>query len=334
MAAIDPSVRTATEPSHHTENGAGGPEAAALGGLEGTDIEPILRSMAAKLGADAALLTVHDGRSGEPKVYADSGQALGSTVLEDISGHARDALARGEPVARRLHSTPRDGNGADAEGEVDEVVIAPVRAASGTTGALSLGWIESPAKQRQLVLKGTLSYAALIGLWLDDPPSFVGLVQAFYKDGLTGCLTFAALVEALEQELRRSQRTGQPLSCLFIDLDGFKEVNDSDGHLMGNRVLTAVGEGILSRARSTDIVARYGGDEFVVVLPDTGALGAGLLADSLRATISESIAAVLGRPVEASVGVTEGVPGMTAPELLERADQALDQARRRRGIHR
>lgn len=231
---------------------------------EGTDINSIVRFMAARLSADSALLTVDDDRPGEPSVLVASGQPLGATVLEGLAGRGSigQALARGEPVSRRLRTAPAEGKGAGFDAKVDEVLIAPVRAPSGISGALSLDWVEPLEEQQEVVLRALVSYAALIGLWLDDPPSLIGLLRAAYKDGLTGCLTLPALITQLEQEVRRAQRTGGPLSCLFVDLDRFKDVNDAGGHLAGNRVLAAIAQGMVGRVRETDIVARYGGDEF------------------------------------------------------------------------
>jgi diguanylate cyclase (GGDEF)-like protein len=123
--------------------------------------------------------------------------------------------------------------------------------------------------------------------------------------------------------MKRSARTRQPLSCLFVDLDGFERVNDTEGPLAGDRVLSAVAEAIRERVRSTDSVARFGGDEFVVLLPDTSTLEAGLVADALLDPIADATQA----SVTASVGVAELQAGMTPTELLDRADASRRQRR-------
>ena len=93
-------------------------------------------------------------------------------------------------------------------------------------------------------------------------------------DDLTQLYNSRYLSEVLRREAKRASRSGQPLSLLFIDLDGFKGVNDMHGHLYGSRALVEAAAVIRESARETDIVARFGGDEFAVVLPDTGGEGA------------------------------------------------------------
>jgi diguanylate cyclase (GGDEF)-like protein len=293
------------------------------------ELDSLIRFIALELGADAAMLTVYDGRPGEPHVYATWGLPLGPTVLEGVSGRGSigHALERNKPIARRLDGAEHNGNGNGASAPVAHGLIAPVKSPSGVRGALTIGYVASTRSHRDTALATLASYGAMLGLWIDDSEALVGLLRASHRDGLTGCLTYPALVQQLDDELRRSARTQQPLSCLFIDLDSFKRVNDSDGHLAGNRVLKTVAAAVRGRIRSTDTLARFGGDEFVVLLPDTSTLRAELVAEALAATIAEASAAPDGVPVTASIGVAELQAGMTSAELLERADVSL---RRRR----
>jgi diguanylate cyclase (GGDEF)-like protein len=163
----------------------------------------------------------------------------------------------------------------------------------------------------------------VVGLWLDDSETLVKLLRAASEDGLTGCASYPTLVHQLESEIKRSQRTGQPLSCLFIDVDNFKQVNDREGHLAGNAVLRAVGTTLRERIRETDTVGRFGGDEFVVLLPDTSGLGARQTAHALSEGIRLGSRQVRGGPVGVSIGVSELAAGMTHTELLEHADRSL-----------
>jgi len=146
-------------------------------------------------------------------------------------------------------------------------------------------------------------------------------------DDLTRLYNSRYLNLVLRRETKRASRSGRPLSLLFIDLDGFKAVNDSHGHLSGSRALVEAAAVIRGSARETDVVARFGGDEFALVLPDTGGEGA----FSVGERILERIAAhkFLSREglnirLTASVGVAT-LPDVaaSADELVQAADAAM-----------
>lgn len=112
------------------------------------------------------------------------------------------------------------------------------------------------------------------------------LARTARTDGLTGCVTQTALYAVLEEELQRCARQQLPLSVLLLDLDDFKAVNDTFGHLAGDRVLRAVGQALRTTVRPYDLVARYGGDEFVVLAPGTALPAAGELAERLQTALA------------------------------------------------
>ncbi len=147
-------------------------------------------------------------------------------------------------------------------------------------------------------------------------------------DALTGLATFRVLRERLMHEAARSGRSGEPFAVLFLDLDGFKEVNDRYGHAVGNEVLQQVGHVLRQSVRTTDLAARYGGDEFVMVLVRTDQEGAKRVADALRKAI-EGVGKRLGLPeVSASIGVAAMDPESgESQDLLVAADRALYQAK-------
>ncbi len=150
-------------------------------------------------------------------------------------------------------------------------------------------------------------------------------------DPLTGLNNRHYLAEMLEKECRRAKRYGSPLSCLMVDLDGFKEINDKYGHLEGDSVLRQVAIAVANSVREIDIAARYGGDEFCILAPETGLDGAMQLGERLRFAIA-SMELVAGHhhiTMTASVGVfSPATMNQFRPTtLIEHADNALRKAK-------
>ena len=155
------------------------------------------------------------------------------------------------------------------------------------------------------------------------------------RDPLTGFYNHRFLHERLGEEVVRAQRARQPLSVLMLDLDDFKLVNDTFGHLFGDRVLTWTAELMRSTLRASDVPARYGGDEFAIILPETDADDARDAADRMldafrdRPFVGEQRGPV---PIGASIGVaTFPLDGRTATDLIARRRPGAlpGQARRR-----
>lgn len=148
-------------------------------------------------------------------------------------------------------------------------------------------------------------------------------------DALTGVFTFRVLNERLDEELSRASRTGTSIALLFVDIDKFKPINDTHGHSTGNAILVGIA-GILQRAvRSTDIVCRYGGDEFVLILVNPDRRGAARVAEEIRSHAEEFRVPVPGGEVGVtlSIGVAyhSGITrtNLTREELMAEADAAL-----------
>ena len=153
------------------------------------------------------------------------------------------------------------------------------------------------------------------------------------RDELTGCFNRRHSMELLDKELRRARRSQGVFSVVMFDLDRFKEVNDRFGHLCGDAVLAMVGQRMDVVLRGSDTKCRYGGEEFLVILPDTPLMpGAQKVADMLRLDFIEHPVHWNGETVgiTASFGITDIVPGeLDATAIIGRADAALYQAKQR-----
>ncbi|HSZ14869.1 MAG TPA: GGDEF domain-containing protein [Solirubrobacteraceae bacterium] len=176
------------------------------------------------------------------------------------------------------------------------------------------------------------SEVELAGALVEQAATALALARARAEagtDAVTGCMNHRAMRRRLDEEIGRATRTGGPLSGLLIDLDDFKMVNDRYGHQAGDAMLRAVVHALVGEFRAFDRVARYGGDEFVVILPnaelDSAAAAAARALERLRAIRVHDGA---GIGVSASIGVAQWQAPMSTDDLLEACDGALLRSKR------
>ncbi len=227
-----------------------------------------------------------------------------------------------EPITSRREPPPAPGSG----GPMTHAVGAPVRTPGGAFGALCVEFAATPPDPSTSIWV-VESYARLASLCLHDGDALSALLAAARLDALTGCLNHSAIRGELEREIARSARHRRNLSCCFVDLDRFKLVNDCHGHPEGSRVLAEVAAILRAGVRSGDTVGRYGGDEFIVVLPDTDVDAARTLAERLRSLIRSANLTGGHEPLDASIGVAQWRAGTTVAELVSAADDALRAAK-------
>ena len=158
-----------------------------------------------------------------------------------------------------------------------------------------------------------------------------GLAEQIGTDPLTGCMNRRALESKLKTDWRHAKRRGTHVAVVAIDLDHFKQINDTRGHPVGDIVLQQLAGIMKGTARDTDAVARFGGDEFVILLPDTGWQGALTFAERLRRRVDDFTFGPPGSPmtITISVGVAlaRGTDPISPEELLKEADRALYKAK-------
>ncbi|HKG26982.1 MAG TPA: diguanylate cyclase [Thermomicrobiales bacterium] len=194
-------------------------------------------------------------------------------------------------------------------------------------GMLSLYSRQPDAFSARAVALGQ-DLAAQAALAIERAQLHAALEARARTDGLTGLLNRGATEETLDAELTRARRTGLPLAILLIDLDGFKHVNDRRGHLVGDRVLQEVAGILRTSVRDGDSVGRYGGDEFLVLLPDADEFGARVVADRILA--ATKAARVPADTPESWVSIHLSIgravyphAGSTHEELIATADEAM-----------
>lgn len=158
------------------------------------------------------------------------------------------------------------------------------------------------------------------------------LMDIANRDALTGLANRRRLELELERHVSLSRRTGVPLAVVMMDLDKFKQYNDSAGHLAGDTLLQTVASTLRSRARATDVVVRWGGDEFCILVPGTSADGAMAAAEGFVRAVREAAASLQLADSDVVVGASAGVAcfpgdGEDGTELIARADEALYQVK-------
>jgi diguanylate cyclase (GGDEF)-like protein len=183
----------------------------------------------------------------------------------------------------------------------------------------------TPTRTRVLVMAG-----ALLAISIRNAQLFHELRENSLRDGLTGCFNRTHALDVIDTELRRARRSQHPVSLIMFDIDRFKDINDRYGHLCGDAVLAAVGARMREVLRGSDLKCRYGGEEFLVLLPETPLEGAKRVADTLRRELADMPVTWKGEviAVTASFGVSVALPAeIDSKALIGRADAALYRAK-------
>jgi diguanylate cyclase (GGDEF)-like protein len=265
-------------------------------------------------------------------VAGDGSGPLAGLSFADNPGLVANVVRLGAPLpGRELQAMERIVifDSATAVRGLGALKIFPLRAGEVTVGTLVCGTRRRDGlpdmAQAELGMLALQAAAALVRTRL-----FEQAERLATTDGLTGLMNRRSLGTQLAARVREAQRYRRPLSLLLLDVDHFKKVNDTHGHPAGDAVLRGVAAVARSRARDTDLVARYGGEELAVVLPETDAAGARAIAERLRAAVEGTAHATEqgSLRVTVSIGVaTWPGGGQTPDELVTTADRALYRAK-------
>jgi diguanylate cyclase (GGDEF)-like protein len=291
-----------------------------------TVLQHILGQIETVFGHQVCSVFLVDRTSGKLLLKAQKGYDL------DFLGAARGGMGKDGIVERvaatgKPDYTPdvrREPGRAHASSRVRSEVALPLIVGDEVIGVLAIGSAEIDGFRGEVrsVLEafGTLAALAIARAQRDEELKGLAL-----RDSLTGLANHRGLWEALDREIAHAARLGQSISAILFELDGFKRVNDRYGHLRGDEVLRAVADILKGASRASDIVARFGGDEFVIVFPEMPKTAAVEVAERIRRRVEEL---TLGFPLAASIGVA-GFPedGATTDALLEAADRAMYRAK-------
>ncbi|MEO6205730.1 MAG: sensor domain-containing diguanylate cyclase, partial [Mycobacteriales bacterium] len=206
---------------------------------------------------------------------------------------------------------------------LQSAAFVPVTGPDGPIGAMCLTFAEhhDELPARVVAALGVLAEEAAVAISRADFTA--QLAEQARRDPLTGLVNRRGMEESIETEMRRARRTRAPLTVLMLDLDGLKVFNDTYGHEAGDRLITAASSGWLGRLRPTDVLARYGGDEFVALLPGCD--------EQLAMRVAEGLLQSMPPGGACSVGLAEWNRTETMDSLLARADAALYSGKRAGG---
>ncbi len=244
---------------------------------------------------------------------------------EGLSGIAAES---GEPVL--ANSVEKDNRYVPFDARVRSALSLPLKYRTGLLGVLTLeSYRENNFSPQDMLTLQTLADEFAIAL--HNARAYQMAQEQAVTDSLTGLKTHRYFMETLDAEWRRATRSGQPFSVIMMDLDGFKQVNDRRGHLEGDKVLTVVARLLKARLRQFNVVARYGGDEFAILMPEGPTEQAEILAERLRSSLVPD-PYLSSHGLTASFGIaTFPANGATPEEILRVADAGMYLAKHEKG---
>ena len=291
-------------------------------------LETIVADIAELTGEDLAYLGLVDPEDPETLVIA-AHRGIDDRVFARVhrrpvrTGISGLCVREGRVVMTNDYATHESHNSVSAGSGVRAAIAAPVRQQGEVVGALVLGSRDGEREYGSEEREVLEAFAENASIALTDAAMVDAAFRQAYHDSLTGLANRTALLERLDHALARSERSGAPCAILFLDLDGFKGVNDSLGHAVGDELLRAAAERLSACVRPGDTAARLGGDEFAVLLE-------GLAEDDEAERVAARVLEELRAPfvihetqlaISASIGIATGT--RRSDDLLRNADLAM-----------
>ena len=277
---------------------------------------------------EALLLEASKGLLKEPAQRVRVPKGVG------IAGMVAD---RGEPIlVEDIEHDPRIGTKNQAKYKTSSFVSVPLKIGNRVVGVMNFTDKATGEYFDDVDLRFAQTCASHAAVVLDHremSEETERLKQQATTDALTGLLNRGCIMSRLREELSRSDRYAKTMSLVMLDIDGFKNINDQFGHTTGDRVLKRISEVMENAVRSIDIVGRYGGDEFVIILPETDTYFAAHMAERVRFDIaktdmSRDISDRMVNKITASIGIaTFPLHGISTEVLVDHADEALYRAK-------
>jgi diguanylate cyclase (GGDEF)-like protein len=233
--------------------------------------------------------------------------------------HIKDIDAYEEPAIKKSQRPFADNYG------TKNCLIVPLLCQNKVVGILNLSDKADTAGFTREDIALVELLGQLIGASIGNISLFERIQHQARTDGLTGLVNHRTFYEVLEQELWRSKRYGEQISLIMVDIDNLKTINDTFGHKAGDKVIMEVGRRIRESIRQIDTAARYGGDEFAIILPNTSLSDATIVAERMVGVVSSS--PIMNRkdeiPVSISVGLGQYGPNDSPDEITSKSDKAL-----------
>lgn len=313
--------------------------------LSTLDLEPLLgqildAAMSAIPAAEKGVLYMIAQETGQLQVRAVQGYSdprIKKTVLQQLAGYPAKAVREQKPLLiddARREVIPNNLQAKSSSFEtVRSLIVVPMILNTSVIGVLSLNSTH-PGAFVQSDLRLLISFATTATTAIKNARLHAEVQKLAITDTLTGFHNRRGLAQFGQREVDRAQRYSRPLSLIMIDIDHFKQINDDFGHTAGDQVLATIAGRIRNTVRELDILGRYGGDEFVVILPETDLFTASAVAERIRLHLLEPMVLPAIQPtrdsliVTASIGVTRAAAdSINLLDLIDRADQAAYSAK-------